>query len=78
MTSRGKQGLLLHQRRLPRFNGYLKVLMAQAAAFEEFVILDFRASNRTPYPFDWVNKQRAADEYAAALQRISRLYEKRF
>lgn len=49
-----------------------------AAAFEEFVILDFRASNRTPYPFDWVNKQRAADEYAAALQRISRLYEKRF
>ncbi len=47
-------------------------------AFDEFVVLDFSATNRPPYPFAWVDRKRAADEYAAALQRISRLYEQRF
>ncbi len=49
-----------------------------ATAFDEFVILDFSATNRAPYPFAWLDKRRAADEYAAALQRISSLYERRF
>jgi hypothetical protein len=49
-----------------------------ASAYDEFLILDFVATNRAPYPFAWVDRKRAADEYAAALQRISSLYEKRF
>ena len=47
-------------------------------AYNEFLVLGFNATNLEPYPFAWVNRQRAADEYAAALQRISALYEQRF
>lgn len=49
-----------------------------ASAFDEFLILDFGATNREPYLFAWAHKRTAADEYMAALQRMSGLYERRF
>ena len=47
-------------------------------AFDEFVLLRFRATNVPPYPFEWVNEAETQVEYAAALARISREYEVRF
>lgn len=47
-------------------------------AFDEFIFLRFRAANVPPYPFEWVNAEETAVEYAAALARISREYEVRF
>ena len=45
-------------------------------AFDELLILPFRARNEPPYDFEWVAARRVADDYAAILIRISRLYEK--
>jgi hypothetical protein len=47
-------------------------------AFDEFLLLRFKASNQPPYPFEWVDGPETAVEYAAALVRISREYESRF
>jgi hypothetical protein len=47
-------------------------------AFDEFLLLRFRATNVPPYPFEWVNEAETQVEYAAALARISREYEVRF
>ena len=47
-------------------------------AFDEFVVLNFAAPNREPFPFQWVGQQATVDQYAAALQRISSEYERRF
>jgi hypothetical protein len=47
-------------------------------SFDEFLLLRFRASNRPPYPFEWVDGPETEVEYAAALARISREYESRF
>lgn len=47
-------------------------------SFDEFIFLRFRAQNVEPYAFDWVNFNVTRDHYAAALVRISRLYESRF
>lgn len=49
-----------------------------AGAYDELLVLEFAAPNRDPFAFRWASAQRAADDYAAALQRISRLYQKRF
>lgn len=54
-------------------------LIARAQpAFDELVLLRFRASNLKPYPFAWVNETETQVEYGAALARISREYESRF
>jgi len=46
-------------------------LIADAApAFDEFLLLRFRATNRPPYPFEWVNYKDVRLDYAAALARI--------
>jgi hypothetical protein len=49
-----------------------------AAAFDEFVILSFRASNRKPFEFSWLNEPELKAEFGAALARVSREYESRF
>ncbi len=54
-------------------------LLAEAKPlFDEFVILRYRAANEPPYPFEWVDYQEAWLDYAAALARISSLYQRRF
>jgi hypothetical protein len=46
--------------------------------YDELVILPFRATNQSPYPFKWVDAQRAALDYGAALTRVGDLYQRRF
>src|SRR6266849_2234481 len=48
------------------------------AAFDEFQILRFRATNAKPYPFDWVDLPTTELEYSALLTRLSREYDRRF
>jgi hypothetical protein len=49
-----------------------------AEAYDEFLILRFRATNEPPYPFEWVNEDDTRQDYVAALQRISNEYQARF
>jgi hypothetical protein len=42
--------------------------------FSEFLILPFKATNVSPYPFQWANLERTRDSYAAALSRLLRRY----
>lgn len=56
-----------------------KRMLAKARpAFDEFLVLRFRATNEPPYPFEWVNFEDARLDYAAALGRISSRYEREF
>lgn len=56
-----------------------KRLLAEAApAFDEFLILRYRATNVEPYPFEWVDLKATELDYGAILTRISREYERRF
>jgi hypothetical protein len=47
-------------------------------AFDELLILSFRATNVSPYPFDWVDESQLRKEYSAALLRVSNEFEARF
>lgn len=47
-------------------------------AFDEFVLLRFKATNQEPFPFSWIDERGTAADYGAALVRISNLYEQRF
>lgn len=54
-------------------------LIAEARpAFDEFLILRYRATNSAPYPFEWVNYDEMFQDYGAILVRVSRAYESRF
>jgi len=54
-------------------------LVADAApAFDEFLVLRFRATNEPPYSFEWVDYKAARLDYAAALTRICSRYQQRF
>ena len=54
-------------------------LLADAApAFDEFLLLRFRATNEPPYSFEWVNHEDSRLDYAAILTRISSRYQQRF
>lgn len=54
-------------------------LTAEAAPiFDEFLILRFRATNVSPYPFDWVNQTETEKDYGAILTRLARAYDERF
>ena len=54
-------------------------LLAKAApAFDEFVILRYRAWNEPPYEFEWVNQPQTEMDYGAVLTRIIRKYDARF
>lgn len=47
-------------------------------AFDEFLLLRFKATNQDPYPFAWLDERGTRADYGAALVRISNLYEQRF
>lgn len=55
-----------------------RLLEIARPAFDEFVLLRFRATNQEPFPFSWLNATGTAADYGAALVRIAALYEKRF
>lgn len=46
--------------------------------FDELIILRFKAINRRPFVFSWVDQAETENVYGAALVRISREYESRF
>jgi len=46
--------------------------------FDELVLLRFRATNRRPFGFTWINQTETEKHYGAALVRISIQYESRF
>jgi len=48
-----------------------------APAFDEFLVLRYKATNEPPYPFEWVNYAEAVRDYASALTRISSKYQQR-
>jgi hypothetical protein len=49
-----------------------------AQAFDEFLVLRYRATNEAPFPFEWVNYDETRLDYAAALARIGSQYQRRF
>jgi hypothetical protein len=55
-----------------------KVRAELKGVFEEVVILPFVATNQDPFAFSWANTTAVANEYGAALLRISQEYERRF
>lgn len=44
-------------------------------AFDEFLVLRFKATNEKPFPFAWVDFVETMRDYAAALTRISSRYQ---
>jgi hypothetical protein len=48
------------------------------SAYDEFLILQYRATNELPYPFEWVDHRSSVQQYGAILTRISLSYESRF
>lgn len=72
----GRDGFLHPSQEAPEAG---RRLMEMAApAFDEFIILPFRATNQEPFPFEWVDYEDTKTNYAAALARISGEYEQRF
>ncbi len=54
-------------------------LLADAkAAFDEFLILRFKATNAPPFPFYWLDYKNTEQDYAAILTRVSSRYQQRF
>lgn len=46
--------------------------------FDEFLLLKFKATNQTGFPFEWLNPVGTEADYGAAVVRIAALYENRF
>ena len=55
-----------------------RLLSRVASAFDEFLILRFRAWNEAPHRFEWVNEGQTGMDYGAVLTRILRKYDVRF
>jgi len=56
----------------------IRLMNRVAQDFDEFLILRFRATNESPYDFEWVDEDQTGQEYGAALIRILREYDHRF
>jgi hypothetical protein len=55
-----------------------RLLSRAAPAFDEFMVLRFRATNELPFPFAWLDHRQTELDYGAILTRILRKYEARF
>lgn len=55
-----------------------RLLDNAAAAFDEFQILRYSATNQVPFPFEWVDFEATRTQYAALLTRVSAEYDRRF
>jgi hypothetical protein len=53
-----------------------RLLQLAAPAFDEFLVLQFKALNEPPYAFSWVNEKATLLDYGAILARISHQYER--
>jgi hypothetical protein len=48
-----------------------------APAYNELLVLRFKATNEKPYPFEWVEFEELQRNYAAALTRVSSAFQQR-
>lgn len=71
------QGGFLHPRQEAE-EAENRLLQQAKPAFDEFLVLRFRATNQPPYPFEWVDYEGTRLDYAAVLARISSEYQSRF
>lgn len=55
-----------------------RLIQHAARAFDEFIVLQFEATNEPLFPFAWTNERATLMDYGAALARISQQYEARF
>lgn len=55
-----------------------RLLDDAASAFDEFLVLRFSATNRSPYPFEWVAAADTRREYGAMLLRVNNQYARVF
>ncbi len=55
-----------------------RLISRAAPAFDEFLVLRFRAWNEPPFPFEWLDEAQTALDYGALLTRVLRKYEARF
>jgi hypothetical protein len=72
----GKDGFLHPVQEAAEAERRLRTLAAPD--FDEFLILQFKATNVAPYPFEWADYNETRLDYAAALSRISARYQQRF
>jgi hypothetical protein len=54
-----------------------RLLSLAAPVFDEFLVLRFKATNESSYPFEWTNYTETVRDYGAALTRISGRYQNR-
>ena len=72
----GKHGFLHPFQEAPEAERRLR---AEALpAFDELLILRFKATNAPPFPFEWHDYNETRLDYAAVLSRISARYQQRF
>jgi len=55
-----------------------RLLALAAPAFDEFLVLQFQATNEPPYDFKWFGGDTIAMNYGAILARVSQRYERAF
>jgi len=55
-----------------------RLISEAAPLFDEFVVLQYSATNEPPYPFRWASYKDTRLDYGAALTRISNRYQQRF
>jgi len=72
----GKQGFLHLYQEAPEAERRLRA--SAAPEFDEFIVLRFKATNASPFPFEWVDYKETRLDYAAALSRISARCQQRF
>ena len=72
----GKAGFLHPCQEAAEAEDRLKVYARDA--YDEFLILRFRATNAPPFPFEWVDANATRLDYAAALARVGAEYQRRF
>lgn len=46
--------------------------------YDEMIVLRYKATNESPFPFSWVDQQETIRAYATMLTKVSREYEHRF
>jgi hypothetical protein len=59
-------------------DAHARLLRSASPAFDEFLVLPFRATNAEPYEFEWVDLKATELDYGAILTRMSREYDRRF
>jgi hypothetical protein len=48
------------------------------STYDELLIIQFKATNKPPYPFEWVDEKETSLEYNSILLRVSAEYDRRF